>query len=130
MKDFIRGYFDGDGCISIKNRIRIDFTSNKVFLEELKSYLEKKGILSNKVVTRKKNELGGSLQITKLKYVGKLYHYMYDNSTIYLERKYDKFQTFVNEIPAEENSDASVENSEELIEPVLQESNQIVSITV
>lgn len=44
MRHFIRGYFDGDGSLSYsiaKERYQVSFTGNKLFLEELRHYLNR-----------------------------------------------------------------------------------------
>jgi hypothetical protein len=89
---FIRGYFDGDGSISFSdNQICLNFVSgSKNFLEELSNKLE---IEAN---CKKANLLGSS---EKFKYIQfsaksdlyKLYSYLYENSTVYLERKMKKY---------------------------------------
>jgi hypothetical protein len=48
LPDFIRGYFDGDGCIMRlkNNRINSAFTSgSKVFLDELLRILKEKNVV-------------------------------------------------------------------------------------
>lgn len=102
MKDYIRGYFDGDGCIceSFSNKNSKTATlyatiasGSKIFINDLFSYLQ-----SNL-------DLGGSLQTFKdsVKYqikfntndAKKLLHYMYENSNIYLDRKNELYSRIV-----------------------------------
>ena len=103
VRDFIRGYFDGDGCITYsthKKRQHIqwrwDITSNCEFVESVR------GILSNimgfhfSVSKEKRCTEGicylcaGSTSSDRLKII---YEYLYKNSTIFLQRKHDKFLT-------------------------------------
>lgn len=95
---FIRGYFDGDGCVTCNNKPTISFTcANKVFLENLKIALQQEiGLLSeaNPIPSgsqngRKKNSFqisfGGIIDVSNF------YRYIYQNATIYLSRKYNKY---------------------------------------
>lgn len=83
---FIRGYFDGDGWIC-KNTFGIissdDFCFKmQTFLWDnfnIKSYLMKAGKVSRLLVHRKED-------------ITKLYNYMYNDATIFLERKKNKFR--------------------------------------
>lgn len=91
LHDFIRGYFDGDGCVCLckNNRLQTSFTSGSPdFLREL-----------HKAIKRETGIAGGSLSGYSLSF-GKrdsilLGNYMYaDNPELYLKRKRDKFQKF------------------------------------
>lgn len=87
--DFIRGYFDGDGSISCdkNNHWTLSFVGTKDFIEELSKYFDGGSVFPD---VRKENSwyygLGGNLQLIKA------YHLLYDNSTRYMQRKFDKFQ--------------------------------------
>lgn len=94
---FIRGYFDGDGCISVSNNqwsfsviSNINFIQNmqKILVEQCKLNYTK---LINHHSSKKVKYLtyGGSHNIFKI------YKYLYKNSKTFLERKYNKFQTFL-----------------------------------
>ena len=90
---FMRGYFDGDGCISInreKCRYHFSVLGTKEFLEKyeiiLMEYLKK----DNKTKRSRAGKayslnFGGRLQILKI------YDFLYKDATIYLERKIQKF---------------------------------------
>ena len=91
LHDFIRGHFDGDGCVCLckNNRLQTSFTSGSPdFLREL-----------HKAIKRETGIAGGSLSGYSLSF-GKrdsilLGNYMYaDNPELYLKRKRDKFQKF------------------------------------
>lgn len=93
-RHFIRGYFDGDGCISHgKNYSGFCLCGNKNFLEELqKIMVEECGLSFTKFTTDKKSP------ITKLEYHGagncrKIRDYLYTESNIFMKRKFDKFNT-------------------------------------
>jgi hypothetical protein len=91
IRHFIRGYFDGDGCISkIKNRnsdLITIFTASNEFMESLVSHLTKFGIKSN-TYTR---ESGFAISFSSKESVSKFRDLIYTDSTILLERKKLKF---------------------------------------
>lgn len=129
LPHFIRGYFDGDGCIwngkrkkmyvkdstckkGYKNRIvhnvKFTITSNTNFIIGVQNYLvEKIGLKKTKLLYRNKN----NKNIATLEYSGrgnikKLYDFMYTNATIFLERKFKKFNEILcalDEKPSSEN---------------------------
>lgn len=92
IKDFIRGYFDGDGCISYCDKshsnMTISLLGTKDFLEVLQNYLplEKK----NKI-DKIKNIYKLSFQRSRGKYV---LNYLYNNATIYLDRKEIRYKEY------------------------------------
>jgi len=97
ISHFIRGYFDGDGsvtvCTNIKGSdwkiLKSSFCSgSEEFLKEVSKNLPVK----NKNCYKSKNifELKFSLNDTIT-----LYNYMYKNSSVYLYRKYLKFKEYI-----------------------------------
>ena len=100
--DFLRGLFDGDGTLSYKenyNEASVGFTnySYEVVLE-FQQYIDK---LINKT---KSNKIHHSVDNNSSKYtcswrgfrqVLKILSLLYDNSNIYLQRKYDKYQALL-----------------------------------
>ena len=92
----IRGYFDGDGCIwKSDNSYHIQITGNVDFLIGVENYL-----LKHLDIDKKKNyspcNRNRKNNIRALKYGGnhittKIFELLYDDSKIFLERKYDKF---------------------------------------
>lgn len=106
VADFVRGYFDGDGCVSFgfyaHNRgkikyptITVRFTSgSRWFLMDLRGKLEKfvqGGYIYTK--TSKDRSSGFELVFSKRDSLA-LFNLMYHNTVadIYLERKYDIFK--------------------------------------
>lgn len=121
---FIRGYFDGDGCIwsgkrkkvfvkdknrpnGIRERIihnaKFTFTGNDSFILPLQKKLcEKLGLNMTKPNYSKANDTRNntSKTICTIEYSGrgnikKLYDYMYSGATIYGERKFKKFNEII-----------------------------------
>lgn len=88
IRHFIRGYFDGDGCVCFTNKSKlIGLLGTKEFLEEVVKYLP--GNLKINFYRNQTYQIG----TTTHKAVDVL-HYLYDDSTIYLNRKYEKSQEF------------------------------------
>ena len=102
---FIRGYFDGDGCITgrittddQKNAINIlhpvcSFESNEEFLDGIKSNLpiEITSNNNNKYYKRREHCKSSSFRIQSVSNVLLFYNFIYSNSTIFLNRKKDRF---------------------------------------
>ena len=93
IRHFIRGYWDGDGCLSWGNKEHtlpcIGVIGTEDFLTELKHYLPLKFdyVLqqkSNSNTTTRQLTIGGknAFELTK---------YLYSDATIYLQRKYEKY---------------------------------------
>jgi intein/homing endonuclease len=108
---FIRGYFDGDGCVHIERqsknknskRLTTVFTSGSMtFLEKLNEILHTAtGIQSNKKIVITKGGYGSAFQ---LRFSSKdsllLFRYLYPKnkkSHLCLQRKYDIFMRYISE---------------------------------
>ena len=103
LRDFVRGYFDGDGCVYLRKNWAKDrgklrwvfqtrFTSgSEQFLRKLKSILNTKRICKGGYLYNKKS--GYELVFSHHDGLA-LFGFMYDNisAEMYLERKYDTFQ--------------------------------------
>jgi hypothetical protein len=88
---FVRGYFDGDGSFSkCKSGYRVSVCGTAEFLEELGINI---GFPNHKLSKRHKTrnvnnftlEIGGRLQVLKIG------DYMYNNATVFLERKHNRY---------------------------------------
>lgn len=91
-RDFIRGYFDGDGSISvpkIKNNSRVNFVGSHDFCEllsnKLKEYLDVNVSLKLKTDNVSSVNIYGRLQVMKF------YNWLYQEDELKLNRKYNKF---------------------------------------
>jgi hypothetical protein len=89
--DFIRGYFDGDGCIDRPEYPRIRICSgSEMFLCQLQKSLVKFGF-TEKVIGKKKNHNVYDICYS-YKETMKLYNLFYENvNCMFLKRKKDKF---------------------------------------
>lgn len=97
IRHFIRGYFDGDGSISSYRRKEshreqyiVNFVGTQSFISGLYEQLKLGSIFPDK---RKNNSW--YLNINGNRQIEQFYHYLYDNATRYMERKYLKFQALL-----------------------------------
>lgn len=103
IRHFLRGYSDGDGCIynnHFKNKKTINtiwkIVSTKQFCEQTAEILkEELGINCSQSLSRPKTNqittvlsVGGNLQSRKV------LNWLYQDATIYIPRKYDKYLEF------------------------------------
>lgn len=95
IRHFIRGYFDGDGCISYANkehtRLSIQLLGTLDFLKSTLTYLPKS--LSSLAIRHNHNNPEESTRFisTSDSKAEDLVKYLYDDATIYLSRKYNRF---------------------------------------
>jgi hypothetical protein len=95
VKHFIRGYFDGDGCINIhQDQLNISIVSTKEFNIYLQNIFKTININSQIYCPERytgntcRLDFGGSRQVSKF------CEWIYENATIYLDRKYNLYQTY------------------------------------
>lgn len=104
MRDFIRGFFDGDGCISIsemknKSHIFTIITGMSDMLQSISDFLVSENIIRKKPSIRKdeRNQYTYSMYIYGIDTNKEFLDYLYKDSTIYLDRKYKQYSDFYNE---------------------------------
>lgn len=93
--DFIRGYFDGDGCVTItRNSLTVSFVGTIELLNSINVILLNNCNLNetkyDKRYSDRENNIrtlifGGNI------IVNRIFHYLYDDSNFYLFRKKEKF---------------------------------------
>ena len=97
IRHFIRGYFDGDGCISYSNKehtkICINVLGTEQFLVKLINYIPYNMSYTLQYKNPESNNITSSFIKDGLKAYN-IIKYLYDNCTIYLDRKYEKFIYF------------------------------------
>ena len=96
MKDFIRGYFDGDGCIyNSQKRIMLNFVGSENFCKGLCDFLKSQLDID---VSTKQDKRGNSwyLYIHRIGDVLKFCKYIYeDENCVKLNRKYEKYKIYL-----------------------------------
>jgi len=93
---FIRGYFDGDGCVSIgkENNIKSSICGYHPFVYALFNILIKEG-LNVKFYINKRIKSFSELYIQGGKDNINFYDYLYDESELFLDRKKEKFMNII-----------------------------------
>lgn len=96
MKDFLRGFFDGDGCICVttmnnKPHIETSITGMEAMLNDIASFLITEKIITvNPKIHHDKRSLACSIYFYG-DTVKDFLDYIYKDSNIYLDRKYEKY---------------------------------------
>ena len=97
--DFIRGYFDGDGCLMLPkntNSWYFSIISSTKFIKGLKEYIKLELDINSSIYKPKNYQKEVSiLSIRGNKQLLKFLNWMYKDSNIYLNRKYQKYNEFL-----------------------------------
>lgn len=94
MRHFIRGYFDGDGWISVnidKKMICLGFVGAPAFIEPLRDYLCTKLGIEKVAVKAQPDNFAVEVSWGSFVDCEKIYNFFYNDSNIFLERKFEKF---------------------------------------
>lgn len=108
IRHFIRGYFDGDGSVfKSKSFLIFDMLGTNDFLSKVRE------IFINDIDCSKNVNVNKAGSICSLRYgrsidVQKIFAYLYKDSGIYLERKYNKFIEYFNTKNNAENKENSL----------------------
>lgn len=104
---FIRGFFDGDGCISITKRkdrteksyqYQLNFVGKESVLLKIQDIIcENTGVFKTKLRNRE-NNFAKCISWGGRKVCKKILDYLYKDATIYLERKYNKYLQLGNSV--------------------------------
>lgn len=94
-KDFIRGYFDGDGSVSTAGPSAIRFqigSKTKDVLEHIVNFFEEEGIERPSIYKRKDGFYYFQYSSVPTR---KIYHILYDDAQLYLPRKKEKYEKLI-----------------------------------
>lgn len=95
---FLRGLFDGDGCVrkcGNNNNVSLDLISASIdFINQIQEFLISHNILC---LIRKHRNLY-YITINKREYINLIYHLMYDDSSISLDRKREKYGSLLKKL--------------------------------
>ena len=110
---FIRGYFDGDGCVTAytNGKPKASFLGTESFLIVLKQILLTHNINTGVLIVDPREKYTRTLNVSQPDTLNFL-HLIYKDSNIYLTRKYNKYLTFCR----------SLEKSDELLQTNIGES--------
>lgn len=111
LHHFIRGYFDGDGCLSVyeqngTHRQEWSLTGNEKLLVKIQNILNLETSVSKNVALKryKRTTKAVGLRYGRRSDIPSLYDYMYDGATVYMESKHQKFEKFFQREQAVQNS--------------------------
>lgn len=98
LKHFIRGYFEGDGCFSVSKRLdrkksynyQLTFTGNLEPLVRIRDIFSE-NLNITKVSIKLRKNLSYTLHYSGRKVCYKILDWLYQDSTVYLKRKHDKY---------------------------------------
>ena len=90
IRHFIRGYFDGDGCISKHNNSYniVIFTASEKFKNSLINIIEQMTEIKLGVSER---DNGYAIYFNKKEFINIFYKFLYNDSEMFLDRKKNKF---------------------------------------
>jgi intein-encoded DNA endonuclease-like protein len=98
VRHFIRGYFDGDGCIAIdykRKRSHISICSTPAFNESILQFLRDNSKIGGGFYNHKKIKNYCEIDICGMNQSIEFFNLIYKGATIYLQRKFDKFQEVI-----------------------------------
>lgn len=90
VRHFIRGYFDGDGSAMLKkngSRVCISILGTESMLEFIVSYFKSQGVACRSKIRKPKEYNAYVWADESTSDIMKIYHLLYDESTIFLDRK-------------------------------------------
>lgn len=93
-RHFLRGYFDGDGHIGLTKHVaRFEIVGTEKFCESVAELLMQECNVNSSIRARHPNRKNNirQLKVCGNRQILKVLHYIYDNSQIYLKRKYEKY---------------------------------------
>lgn len=96
---FIRGYFDGDGCITFKQKASKKTGIEFSLLGTLNFLTTIQNIFKDKLNINIPISIVGNiyrLRIGNRDSINKLYNFMYNGASLYLDRKFEKFNLITN----------------------------------
>lgn len=95
LSHYLRGYFDGDGCLSLRKKDKngtLSFMASKIFNDKLEILFKTKFNIHSKSYWKK----GTSINVTQLCIAGnrqilKILDWLYKDANIFLNRKYNRY---------------------------------------
>lgn len=99
-RHFIRGLFDGDGCIYRNkkrkwNRMSFHIFVEKEFSKEIQDRLREAFGIESHIYNNTKSDIIRNLTVLSTKQLEKMYHILYDDASCYFERKKCIFDFFM-----------------------------------
>lgn len=96
IRDFIRGYFDGDGSIHInlkKRKVSLSFVGTQDFLLSIQKIINNELGINFMALQQQKGNKSYQFAYGGIYDCSLIYNYLYNDCNIYLDRKLEKFNT-------------------------------------
>lgn len=111
-RHFIRGLFDGDGCIYRNkkrkwNRMNFHIFAEKEFSKEIQDRLKKAFGIESHIYNNTSSDIIRNLVVSSTEHLEKMYHILYDNASYYFERKKYIFDFFMQGLLASRQMETS-----------------------
>lgn len=103
MRHFIRGYYDGDGCFSVTKRkdrtessltFQFNITGMNGPLKVIQSHLVNNVGVVNNGLKHRKSTVAVTIHYGGRNVCKRILDYLYQDATIYLQRKYNKYREY------------------------------------
>lgn len=94
IRHFIRGYFDGDGCIHInkdEHNVRLLFEGTEDMLDNIRYIFHKELNIKFPQIENGRNSKAYHINYGKYADIELIYKYLYKDCNVYLDRKLKKF---------------------------------------
>lgn len=88
ISHFIRGYFDGDGCVGFYPILK-SYVYEILGTYSILSYIKTNANIANNI-RKLPNKNVYSLRISSIEAIEKFHNYIYQDKTVFLQRKYEK----------------------------------------
>lgn len=113
-RDFIRGLFDGDGSICQQSKVSkgacFDMLTRPSIIKNIQEYLMRKCNLNKTKIKTRYSDVWG-FQYSGLRQASRIYQFLYDNTDIFMERKYQVFiDIFTDRFLSKESSRENIAN--------------------
>jgi len=103
MGDYLRGMFDGDGCVHVNNNFKyrpatIKIVATKNWSLGLVEWLKERDIKSTIYDDKRHDDRVTGFTISNVQDVIKFYYLIYNNieNELFLDRKYEKYKDYIN----------------------------------
>jgi intein/homing endonuclease len=95
IRHFVRGYFDGDGCVCVarkRNRATLSIVGCRPLLSQMKTVMNDMGV--SFIYLYRHSKKTSYLAVTHTEGLVQACRFLYGDGGIYLERKANKFREF------------------------------------
>lgn len=96
IRHFVRGYFDGDGSITFgnKNSPKVSMMGTPEFLKPIQQIVSAQGCRANIYQRKGYSEQSQSFEINAKESVKFFLEWLYEDATVYMQRKYNRYYSY------------------------------------